>query len=876
MSDANNQLDHAAFREQIAAALADGLTAAERSAFDTHAQSCDPCRAELEAMRQSEERMNAMFASAHPVAGLEDRIIQRLRTGAPSPWLRRGSSIRIHPAIRKVATGLAAAIVLGGFGYLATELVDKPNPRIAGDDALALAFEPAPSGFIDAKKVSQSSRSESLGQSATTPTEGATFNEKLAYNFQNPFPGTTAAGNAFRFGANADTSGRRVSNLSAISNGTKADEQTALGQWGLTARENTYWDKSALSLYSEGKTTQYGMVGGSGGPMPALRGSLVLTDGDKNSADKPVEAAPPAQPVEPVNDPAIAGVPIVPVQAPPQAGEAASSAKPQADSRKIIRNGQLEFEVDRFDAAFAQVSKLTTEAGGYVGTTDSEKLPNGKVKGSVIVRVPPDRLDTLVLQLRGIGDLKSQKLEAQDVSKHYSDMDSQLKAARAMEERLIAIIKEGKGQIKDLLAAEKELGNWRTRIEQLVGEMKYYDNLVSLSTLTITLYERDIKTPATAYETETMDAGVEADDVEKARADALKAIEEAKGRVIQSDLKRYDAGQFGATIVAEVPPDQAGQLLDRLKQLGKMARLDVQRKQTSDANAQTAPLRVEKRDTRLNLSMYNLANVAPRQTTRLDLAADDVEAAYRAILARVVKANGRIVTSNLNQGQPDATSAIVSLEVPSAEADAVLTDIKAHGTAIKLVATENPDVQNSTSAKRGINVSIGPSASIPPRETTTLMVELSDVEAAMRKVLSTEAAAKGRILESNLSKDRDGRSTAKVVIEVPQSLAADLLQQVGTQGTIRSIQSSKNLQVPDGAIARTRIDITFGNADAIVAPDRGVLASIRRGFSTSIAGLMWSLQLVVMGVCFVLPFVLVIGLVWKLLKRRTPTSSAQS
>src|SRR2546430_5790450 len=48
----------------------------------------------------------------------------------------------------------------------------------------------------------------------------------------------------------------------------------------------------------------------------------------------------------------------------------------------------------------------------------------------------------------------------------------------------------------------------------------------------------------------------------------------------QSDLKRHDAGQFAATIVADVPADAAGPMLDRLKQIGKMARLDVQRKQT--------------------------------------------------------------------------------------------------------------------------------------------------------------------------------------------------------------------------------------------------------------------------------------------------------
>ena len=76
----------------------------------------------------------------------------------------------------------------------------------------------------------------------------------------------------------------------------------------------------------------------------------------------------------------------------------------QVSSRKVIRTGLLEFEVDRFDSAFARVHQLTTEAGGYIGSTDSQKLPNGKVKGVVTLRVPPDRLDTLVLQLRGIGD----------------------------------------------------------------------------------------------------------------------------------------------------------------------------------------------------------------------------------------------------------------------------------------------------------------------------------------------------------------------------------------------------------------------------------------------------------------------------------------
>ena len=74
---------------------------------------------------------------------------------------------------------------------------------------------------------------------------------------------------------------------------------------------------------------------------------------------------------------------------------------------------------------------------------------------------------------------------------------------------------------------------------------------------------------------------------------------------------------------ARVSPDSAGPLLDHLKQLGKVARLDVQRHQSTENNASApAGARIERKETRFNISLYNLANVAPRQTSTINLAAD--------------------------------------------------------------------------------------------------------------------------------------------------------------------------------------------------------------------------------------------------------------
>lgn len=1047
MADLEQTSEHAWFREQIAAALAGGLTTEEQLRFDAHAAACETCATELARWRETEKQMNALFVP--PTAGLEDRIIDRLRFASSSRLrLPRPNFAGIHPAVRKAAVGIAAAILLAGAGYLVSESMDLSAPRAASSNRYAVATtQPGRRGEVlygeghvtwDANPFKGVNRDNISGR--TGGEKQAAKPVELSYSFSNfdandavklpndeeDVGGKTsneaknqpASGGRFYFDANAidtkkagvkrnmDTNVNRTRELGSyyalssdganrapvagttVNGGTLALNSTAHGvqvnrggQEAAVEQQHGWFKPADLGIEASKATEKLADVPAIVPATPAavMAPQQVAELGDASKTTPAAPVAPPAGAPDPAATPAES--PAAPVATGQPAAENPEHVAPAPTSRKVIRNGQMEFEVDRFDAAFAQVSKLTQENGGYVGTTDSEKLPNGKVKGTVTVRVPPDRLDTLVLQLRGIGDLKSQKLEAQDISKHYSDLDSELRAAKAMEERLLNIIKEGKGQIKDLLAAEKELGNWRQKVEQITGEMRYYDNLVALSTLNITLFERDIRTPATAQETETIDAGVESTDVENARADALKAIEEAKGRVIQSDLKRYDAGQFGATIVAEVPPDASGPLLDRIRQIGKVARLDIQRRQKADENAQStatnAPVRVEKKDTRLNLSLYNLANVAPRVSNTMNLASEDVEAAYRSILDRVTKAGGRIVSSNLARNKPEQTSGTISFEVPSEQSDAVMTDLRKLGEVMKLSLAENPDVQNVTTAKRGFNVALISSAAVAPRETTTMSVasadvggarekilsaaseggarvlttqlnendrtnpnatleidvprpglakvekaladagdtisrvvarsadtentidskvklqltlvpaeklppreqtamtvELSDVESAIANLQLAAQDAGGRVTDSNLSKEHDGTTTGQLTVEVPLAKSQQVIDQAKKLGTVRAVQANRNQQVPAGALAKAKIVATFTTAEAIVEPGHGVFATIRNGLSTSVAGLLWSLQLIVIGLCFVLPWLAILWGGWRLLKRRTKQEPA--
>lgn len=732
------------------------------------------------------ERVRAAEA-AGKVADLQKRLDAvtreyRFSNEQHAQWHAKATKLQQLPDDARAKTKGDASGPVDLYNYTAQGLKEQTatlgvtlDDSVVAKDAKGLAPFGVPAGGVAAGPGSGAEATGLASHSYFAPTDGGVVaNRPITLGTAVITDGSVAAGDAVKLNSGF---GMQAGQGKA-SGGTLAVRGTQLGKSG---NGTLFFDATKELNDVEAKLAQAG-------------------DGEKSKvSETPAPRTPEATP--PANN----------TQTPPP-----PEVKPPAvvQQRKIIRNGELEFEVDSFDSAFVTVNRIATEDGGYVQSTNSEKLPNGKVRGSIILRVPPDRLDTLVLKLRALGELKSQKIAAQDVTKMYYDLESELRAARAMEERLLNIIKSGKGEIKDLLEAEKQLGTYREKIEKIEGEVRYYNNLVSLSTLTITAFERDIRAAAIVAQTETVSMGMEAEDVEKSRADALKAIEEAKGRVIDSSLKKHDAGQFSATVVAEVSPDAAGPLIDRLKQLGKVARLDIDRKQSNEGKVVLPGMKIERKDTRFAISIYNLANIAPRQTTNMNVAVTNVEEAYRAILKSVSDRNGRIVTSTLNRQKPEQTTASVSFEVPSAEAEAALADLRAQRDVMSMTVTENPDTQNVTGSKRGFAVQIYSLATVPPRESEQIVIAVKGKVADSFRTLVTEATrADSRILVSQLNEQDKAGVGGTLDLEVLRGKDLDLKQIVVSLGDVITRSVSRS---PD---AENRVDSKVGLQVRLVSID---------------------------------------------------------
>jgi hypothetical protein len=443
--------------------------------------------------------------------------------------------------------------------------------------------------------------------------------------------------------------------------------------------------------------------------------------------------------------------------------------------RIVIRSGDIEFEVDSFDQAVGMIYMLIGKTkGGVIATTNSDKLANGKMRGAIVVRMPPDELDDFVFAMRKelgkIGELKNQRIGSQDVTKHYTDMESELRGLRVSEERLIVMLKETKGQLKDLLAVETQLAKTRTNIEKLEGELRYYANLAAMSTLTINLYEKEIRVAAGVVESERVQAGVETEDVDVAFQATKAAIDEFKGRIFRSDMKQSAAGQFNAVLQFDIAPESAGLMRDRLKQIGTVARLEIDRVQKVEGGgAPSRESKVKRGDTQFFVSIYNLANVAPRETVNATIVGGDVPGSYLKIRNLVAKLKGNLRNTSLQNSDARNVVAVLDFDIRRVDEPAVQAALAEAGEFLSRNIVRQAESDNVTDTKVRFALRLVSVGGITARESNNLSMAALDVAASYRKVRDAVVKAKGYMRNANLQEADKANINATLDFDVMRS-----------------------------------------------------------------------------------------------------------
>lgn len=169
-----------------------------------------------------------------------------------------------------------------------------------------------------------------------------------------------------------------------------------------------------------------------------------------------------------------------------------------AQDRKLIRNVELSFETDNFDAFNQELQNKTRAVGGYIESSDitGKKGDNYSNRHSYFVlRIPKGRLDEFLVFAEGSGSLTRKYENTQDITLQYYDTESRKEALKTEYQRLLELVKDA-DSVETIIALETRLSEIRYELDSFESTLRSYDNRVDYSTVTVNTEEKKVLTPA--------------------------------------------------------------------------------------------------------------------------------------------------------------------------------------------------------------------------------------------------------------------------------------------------------------------------------------------------------------------------------------------
>ncbi|MCR5216570.1 MAG: DUF4349 domain-containing protein [Lachnospiraceae bacterium] len=159
-------------------------------------------------------------------------------------------------------------------------------------------------------------------------------------------------------------------------------------------------------------------------------------------------------------------------------------------SQKLIVNKTMSVKTEAFDEVLSQLKAQVRAKGGYIETSDITGTGEERDlrRATLVIRMPQGSLDEVVDSLSEATTVVSSSENAQDVTMEYVDLDAHIEALRAEQTALMGMLEKATS-LSDIITLQSELTDLRYQIESFESRLRTLDNLVSYSTLTLTMRE---------------------------------------------------------------------------------------------------------------------------------------------------------------------------------------------------------------------------------------------------------------------------------------------------------------------------------------------------------------------------------------------------
>ena len=170
----------------------------------------------------------------------------------------------------------------------------------------------------------------------------------------------------------------------------------------------------------------------------------------------------------------------------------------EVTERKVIYEADIRLVVKNFSETNRAVRKLIKKHSGFVANATINSNTGERQSGFWEAKVPVKSYDAFYLEVVELGFPESQNQTSQEVTEEFVDLQSRIKSKEQLEERILELLDNNEGKIKDIIDVERELARVRSEIEQMQGRLRYLKSRTDFTTVQIhAREEHDYVPPST-------------------------------------------------------------------------------------------------------------------------------------------------------------------------------------------------------------------------------------------------------------------------------------------------------------------------------------------------------------------------------------------
>jgi hypothetical protein len=156
--------------------------------------------------------------------------------------------------------------------------------------------------------------------------------------------------------------------------------------------------------------------------------------------------------------------------------DAPSATATDATSRALlVYTAQVGLAVHHVRESLDRVEALAREHGGFLASRNDD---------TIVVRVPVDAFEHTFERIRGLGDVVTQRVQVEDVTEEFRDVQLRIRTLEAMRARVEQLLREA-NDVTAALAVEQQLERITVELEQLQGRLRFLSDRVAFSTITV-------------------------------------------------------------------------------------------------------------------------------------------------------------------------------------------------------------------------------------------------------------------------------------------------------------------------------------------------------------------------------------------------------